>query len=143
MLAIIVVSASCHACSWPVGYFHQVAALRGRVVGSDWLAIRWLRQSVSVSNATLTLYEYQFPARLEDRKRIAVVKTDKRGNFDFGSIPKGHYSLVISVKDSDKMGGWFDVEVTDAVKATKSITLDVSPVSPDCTGGHEFNETKS
>jgi hypothetical protein len=41
------------------------------------------------------------------------------------------------------MGGWFDVEVTDSVKATKSITIDVSPVHPDCTGGHEFIVTKS
>jgi hypothetical protein len=32
--------------------------------------------------------------------------------------------------------------VTDAVKATKNITIDVSPIHPDCTGGHEFVETK-
>jgi hypothetical protein len=68
---------------------------------------------------------------------------DKAGSFDFGSIPKGHYSLAIQVKDSDRMGGWFDVEVTDAVRMTKSITIDVSPIHPDCTGGHEFIEAKS
>jgi hypothetical protein len=104
---------------------------------------RWLRQSVSISDASLTLYEYGSPAKAEDlNKKIAVVKTNKNGSFDFGSVPKGHYTLVVGVKDSYRMGGWFDVEVTDAVSATKSITIDVSPIHPDCTGGHEFIETK-
>jgi len=40
------------------------------------------------------------------------------------------------------MGGLFDVEVTDAVKETRNITLDVSPIRPDCTGGHDFIESK-
>jgi hypothetical protein len=132
-----------HACSWAVGYFHQVTALHGRVVGSGWIGIRWLRQSVSINDATLTLYEYRFPSWTKQNKQIAVVKTDKHGDFDFGSVPKGHYSLNIEVDDSYRMGGWFDVEVTDSVKATKSITIDVSPVHPDCTGGHEFIVTKS
>jgi len=135
--------ALCHACSLAVGYFHQVTLIRGRVVGSSWMPFRWARQSVSVSGATLTLYEYRFPAQLEERKKIAVVKTDKRGAFDFGSIPKGHYSLLIEVNGSDRMGGSFDVEVTDTVTTTKSITIDASPIRPDCTGGHEFIETKS
>jgi len=81
--------------------------------------------------------------RGEEQKKIAVVKTDKEGSFDFGSIPKGHYSLHIEVQNSDEMGGWFDVEVTDGVRATKTITIDVSPIHPDCSGGHEFIETKS
>jgi hypothetical protein len=126
-----------------VGYFHQVTAIRGRVVGSSWLGIRWLLQSVSVTNATLTLYEYRFPAWTKQQKKIAVVESDEHGNFDFGSIPEGHYSLDVEVKGSDRMGGWFDVEVIDTVKATKNITIDISPVSPDCSGGHEFIEAKS
>jgi hypothetical protein len=40
------------------------------------------------------------------------------------------------------MGGRFDVEVTDSVRITKNVTIDVSPIAPDCTGGHEFIETK-
>jgi hypothetical protein len=50
--------------------------------------------------------------------------------------------LAISVPNPDPLGGFFEVEVTDAVKATKNITIDVSPIHPDCTGGHEFVETK-
>jgi hypothetical protein len=142
VVAMAMLSTLCHTCSLAVGFFHQVTSIRGKVVGSSWMPVRWARQSVSVSDATLTLYEYRFPAKPEDRKKIAVVTTDKRGAFDFGAIPKGHYSLHIEVRDSDRMGGWFDVEVTDAARATKNIMIDVSPIHPDCTGGHEFIETK-
>ena len=107
------------------------------------MGFRWLRQLFSVDDATLTLYEYRSPAKIEDLKKIAVIKTDSRGNFDFGSTPNGHYSLEINVKNFDRMGGWFDVEVIQAVKATRAIIIDASPIEPDCTGGHEFIEEKS
>jgi hypothetical protein len=127
-----------------IGYFHQVTAIRGRVVGKNLgiLGFRWLRQSFSLHQATLTLYEYRV-ARLEDLRKVASVKTDDRGNFDFGSVPKGHYFLSITVLNSDDLGGSFDVEVTETVRATKSIMIDVSPIDPDCKGGHEFIEAKS
>ena len=143
LTALVMLSALCQACSLASGYFHQVTEIRGRVVGSSWVPFRWLRRSLSVSEATLTLYEFRSPAKIGDLKIVAVTKPDSHGNFDFGSIPKGHYHLVIEVKDSDRMGGFFDVEVTDAVKSTRTITVDVSPIHPDCTGGNEFIETKS
>jgi hypothetical protein len=143
LIAFGILCGACGACTWAVGYFHQVTVIRGRVVGSSWAPFRWLRQSFSVSDATITLYEYRFPVRLEQWKKVAVVTVDRQGNFDFGSVPKGHYFLDIQVNGSDRMGGLFDVEVTDTVKATKSVTIDVSPISPDCTGGHEFIEKKS
>ncbi len=135
---------SIEACSLATGYFHQVTAIRGRVVGANLgpLQFRWLRQSFDVSDATLTLYEYRSPARIADFKTIGVVKAGSHGNFDFGAVPKGHYSLVVNVKNSDRMGGWFDIEVTDAVKPTGRITVDVSPIAPHCTDGHEFIEKK-
>jgi hypothetical protein len=117
--------------------------MRGRIVGSRWLPFRWLRQSVGIGEATMSLYEYRWPAKISELKKTAVIKTDARGNFDFGPIPQGHYYLEIRVGGSDRTGGLFDVEVTDAVKPTKNVTIDVSPVSPDCTGGHEFIETKT
>jgi hypothetical protein len=43
-----------------------------------------------------------------------------------------HYTL--SVDDGDL----FNVEVEDQQPVTKSVTVDVSPIYPDCTGGHEF-----
>ena len=144
ILFVVAISSSGGACSWARGYFHQVTLIRGHVVGRNLglLHFRWLRQSFNVSEAKLTLYEFGSARKIQDLKRIAVIKTDSHGNFDFGAIPKGHYSLDITVKDSDRMGGWFDVEVTDAVKATKNITLDVSPIYPDSYRRHEFIETK-
>ena len=144
LLFIVLIPSLGGACSLFVGYFHQVTAIRGRVVGKDLgpLQFRWLRQSFSVSDATLTLYEYGSPSKVEDWRKVAMINADSHGHFDFGALPKGHYSLAIDVKHSDRMGGWFDVEVTDAVKPTKDIVVDVSPIAPDCTGGHEFIENK-
>ena len=105
------------------------------------MGFRWLRQSFSVGEATLTLYEYR-SAGFDELKKVSAVTTDRHGDFDFGSIPKGHYFLNITVKGSDRLGGLFEVEVTDATKATKNITVDVSPIHPDCKGGHEFIESK-
>ena len=85
-------------------------------------------------------------AKIEELKRIAVIKTDSLGNFDFGTVPSGHYSLAIVVKDSkgsDVMDDWFDVEITDKARSTESVLIDISPVAPDCTGGHEFIEKKN
>ena len=130
------------ACSFAPGYFHQVTALRGRVVGKDLglLQFSWLRQSLSVSNAELVLYEYRYAAKIDELKRAASTRTDSDGKFDFGALPKGQYSLKINVNGSEV--DWFDVDVTD-VKPTQSVLIDVSPVSPDCTGGHELIEKKN
>jgi hypothetical protein len=68
---------------------------------------------------------------------VKAVKTDDNGEFDFGPLQPGHYTLVV---DEKKWGSsdWYDVEVKDLPRSTQSVTIDVSPVSPDCTGGHEF-----
>ena len=63
---------------------------------------------------------------------IRTVETDDRGNFDFGPLRIGHYTLRID----DSV--WFDVEVKDLPQVTESVTIDVSPFYPDCTGGREF-----
>jgi hypothetical protein len=135
-------SAEAFSCTLAPGYFHQVTAIRGRVVGKNLgpFDFRWLRRRFSVGNATLSLYEYRWPAKLEDRKRIAIVKSDSDGNFDFGNVAPAHYSLVVEVPNSDSLGAWSDVEITDKVRPTKTVLLDVSPIHP---GGNEFIETKT
>ncbi|MGB7599429.1 MAG: hypothetical protein WBM24_03935 [Candidatus Sulfotelmatobacter sp.] len=144
-LLIAIISTLVGACSLAVvhSYFHQVTAIRGEVVGRSLgpLQFRWLRQSFRVVGANLALYEYRWPAKQTDLKLVASIKTDPHGNFDFGPIARGHYVLEIRGSDPD-LRGEFDVEVTDAVKATDRITIDVSPIQPDCTGGHEFIESK-
>ena len=147
--AIVVLARLVTACTLAPrpGYFHQVTCIRGRVVGRSLgpLQFGWLRRSFSVSNATLTLYEYPWSATIGDSKLkpITNVKTNSKGAFDFGAVPEGHYQLGVSVEGSDSLGGWFPVEVTNKVGRTKEIILDVSPIHPDCKGGEEFIEIKA
>jgi len=116
------------------GYFHQVTALKGRVVGTNYHGLpRWLRQSFARKHVKLALYEYQWPrASLDDGSLIKTVETGDYGNFDFGVLAAGHYTLMIGG------GTLFDVEIKEMPRATESVTIDISPVYPDCTGGHEF-----
>ncbi len=120
------------ACTLVQGYFYQVTSLKGRVVGTHNLtyAPRWLRQSFARKHAKLALYEYGQP--WEDTFIVKTVNSDDHGNFDFGQLKIGHYALRIDDNDV------FDVEVTDLPRITASVTIDASPIHPDCKGGHEF-----
>jgi hypothetical protein len=126
-----------YPCSWAIGYFHQVTCLRGTVVGMSRGWPRWLRQRVARDNVNLRLYEYRWP--LHDRSKMPLiksVKTDGSGRFDFGDLQEGHYTLVINWPS--EYAGSFDVEIKKLLRATTPVKIDVSPVYPDCTGGHEF-----
>ncbi len=122
------------ACDWAVGYFHQVTVLKGQVVGTMYHGVpRWLRQSFAKKQAKLVLYEYRSPwVRTGTPHIVKTVETDGDGMFDFGTLRPGHYTLAINDEDS------FDVEIKELPGITESVTIDVSPVLPDCTGGHEF-----
>ena len=121
------------ACTLAPGYFYQITALKGRVVGTHshhTFAPRWLRQTLIRKHAKLALYEYRQP--WDETLLVKTVETDDHGNFDFGPLKQGHYMLRID--DSDL----FDVEIKDLPRKTESVTIDVSPITPDCKGGHEF-----
>ncbi len=91
---------------------------------------RWTQQLVIRNDATLKLYAYRWPVR--DRGPVLKeVAADRVGRFDFGEVPAGHYTLVISVPWGDDS---FDVQITRMKNATDSVTIDISPVSADCTG---------
>ncbi len=130
-----------YPCSWARGYFYQVTALRGKVVGAKigpMQYIRWLRQSFTRRSVTLSLYRYRWPiTRREDMPLVKTTSTDSAGSFDFGPLQSGHYTMIL---DDGEWGhsDWFDVEVKDLPHKTKSITIDISPTFPDCKGGHEF-----
>jgi hypothetical protein len=137
---VLITVAQGHTCEWARGYFYQVTALRGRVVGANMgplQYVRWLRQSFARKHAKLTLYEYRWP--VSGRSALSLVKsieTNANGGFDFGLIKTGHYTLIV---DDEKLrSDWFDVELKDLSPATESVTIDVSPHFPDCKGGHEF-----
>ena len=83
----------------------------------------------------------RLPYRRTEAGENQIVKqlvADDDGNFDFGPLPVGHYTLLIA---STRGEDTFDVQVTPLQKPTASVTIDVSPNYPDCTGGHEFIST--
>jgi hypothetical protein len=106
------------------------------VVGTNSKWIDWSRawrQRQKVANARISLYKYVHPWVIENP--VVEVKTNSDGWFDFGNVPKGHYTMKI---DGGELGDFFDVEITEAARTTKSVLIDISPVTPDCKGGHEF-----
>jgi hypothetical protein len=125
-------------CSWAPGYFYQATCLKGRVVGRSLglVQFRWLRRMFAVSSAELRLYDYNQPFHWDNKPPVvAKTSTTRTGDFEFGALKEGHYRLEIS---SANLDDYFDVEITSRVPLTKNITIDISPISPDCTGGHEF-----
>jgi|SRR5579871_792709 len=130
-----------YGCSWVPGYFYQVTALKGQVVGSEVarnfaLSLpQWFRQSFVRKHAKLSLHEYRWPSSLKDMPLVKVVETDADGRFDFGPVKVGHYTLAI---DDGKLFDEFDVEVKEQSKVTASVIIDVTSIKPDCSGGHEF-----
>lgn len=128
------------ACSWAKGYFHQVTSLRGTVVGSKFPVLhsfRWFRQSVVRPGAKLTLYGYCWPCDVWSLASVKTVLTGTDGKFDFGTLRPSHYYLRIDDEKSS-LSGLFEVEVKGPPKPRESETIDISPASPDCAGGHEF-----
>jgi hypothetical protein len=137
-LALLVCFAThADACSWTVGYFHQVTRLKGRVVGKSLgpLQFRWLRRAFSVSGAELEIFEYQGRHWTKDNKPVARTVANSSGEFEFTDLKEGHYTLHIN---GGEMSDWFDVEITNKAPPTKQVTLDISPIFPDCSGGHGF-----
>jgi hypothetical protein len=106
----------------------------GRSLGP--FQLKWLRRLFSVSGAELTLYNYDQPFDWTNKlPAVARTRATPAGQFEFGDIKQGHYRLEISDGNLDDL---FDVEITNRVSKTKSILIDVSPIFPDCTGGHQF-----
>jgi hypothetical protein len=128
------------ACSWAIGYFYQVTNLRGTVVGSDFPVLhsfRWYRQSVVRPNTKLMLYEYCWPCDVLSHAPAKTVITDAHGKFDFGSVKPSHYYLKLD-DEAGPLSALFQVEVRGTQNPKQSEIIDISPIYPDCTGGHEF-----
>jgi hypothetical protein len=132
------------SCELATGYFHQVTRLRGTVVGMGnyWPLLgyrsypRWLRHRTLRGNVDLRLYDYRWPRSIRESRPVAVTRADENGRFDFGVLREGHYALVIDWPT--EYANPFDVEIKRLPAETSSVTIDVSPVDPDCSGGHEF-----
>src|SRR5258708_37754365 len=131
-LLVLLSASQTRACTLALGYFYQVSALKGRVVGTHNLtyAPRWFRHSFVRTHAKLARDEYRHP--WDESSLVKTVETDNQGNFDFGPLKIGHYTLRIDDNDL------FAVEVKELPRITASVTIDVSPIHPDCKRGHEF-----
>jgi len=141
VIALTALVRTAYPCSFAAGYFHQVMRLRGTVVGVNRGDLRhpfrWARQLVVRPDAKLTLYEYRWPVKaLNELTVVEVVNTDGSGSFDFGTLPRGHYTLYIN----DPWGDYslFDIEIVSQPKPVNFEIIDISPVYPDCKGGHEL-----
>ena len=138
---ILLFVAPAHPCSWATGYFYQVTGLRGKVVGARLGPLQYagsFRRSFVRKHAELTLYSYRAPIKARsDMPLVKKLTADDDGNFDFGSLNQGHYTLIV---DDASWGSstWFDVEIKTLPQQTESVTVDISPNFPDCKGGHEF-----
>lgn len=128
------------ACSWAIGYFYQVTSLRGTVVGSKFPVLhsfRWFRKSVVRPQAKMTLYDYCWPCDPSSLAQVKTVLTGRDGKFDFGILKPGHYYLRID-DEKGSLSDWFEVEVKGPPNPKESETIDISPIYPNCAGGHEF-----
>lgn len=128
------------ACSGAVGYFIQVTNLRGRVVGSSFPVLHspvaWPAVTINRQLGLRTRDGLPEPAE-RHLTPVKTVTTGKDGRFDFGRVESGHYYLEID----DKAGALYDqfeVELKGASQPKASVTIDISPIRPDCTGGHEL-----
>jgi hypothetical protein len=138
LAAIVLDSPGVYPCAWATGYFHQLTCLRGSLVGTSWIWPRWVRQRFTRGNVDLRLFEYRWPLRNQSEMPfVKEVRTDASGNFDFGALQEGHYTLVIDWPS--EFGDRFDIEIKKLPKSTSSVRIDVSPANPDCTGGHTID----
>jgi len=137
LATLLCLAVNADACSWATGYFHQVTRLKGTVVGRSLgpVQFRWLRRMFSISGAELAVYEYQGWNWNKDSKPLARAVANSSGEFEFGPLKEGHYTVQVK---GGGLEGWFDFEITHKAPPTKDVTIDISPVEPDCTGGHEF-----
>ena len=105
----------------------------------DWRhAFSWFRQRASVVGANLRLYDYRSDVKADDnRSPVKVAKANKHGMFDFGVLPKGHYTLRITAPWGGETS--FDVEIAALPKPVDIVMIDISNLYPDCTGGREFS----
>jgi hypothetical protein len=136
-IALLVVVQSAFSCEWAVGYFHQVSSLKGRIVGRErsFFNPQWLRHRTSRPGAALTLYRYEHPWNFQESSVVARATADADGNFGFGALAAGHYTLRVS---SGALQDSFDIEIVNDKRAATSVLIDISPAYPDCTGGHEL-----
>lgn len=109
----------------------RISRFRGEVVGKNlWiLQYRWLRRRFTAVGTTLSLVrslpstEYKGNVVLHG-ERVGDVVIDRSGRFDFGDLPPGEYSLIVTYPGEDAVGFGF---VIDPSARSADVLIDASP----------------
>jgi hypothetical protein len=109
----------------------HVTHFKGEVVGQNlWiLQYRWLRRRFKAVGTTLSLARelpstvYQGNVVLHG-ERVADVTVGKSGSFDFGSLPPGEYSVLVTYPGEDAVSFGF---IIDPSARNSGVLIDASP----------------
>lgn len=134
--AILCFAVQADAC-WLVPRVYQVTRLKGTVVGKPLghFQFRWFQRMFKVPGAELEVYEDSQPTLSYD-KPLARTVANAGAEFEFGALKEGRYALHVS---GGGMDDWFAIEITNKVPVTQHMTIDISPLLSDCSGGHYVN----
>jgi hypothetical protein len=94
------------------------------------------------SGVTASLCEYGSRLGTQGGMAVAVTRARVHAGFDSEAVVKGHDAPGTNIDRSNPGAGWFGVEAKDTVGPTRDIAVEVSPLRPDCSGGHDFIESK-
>ena len=124
---------------YSAGFFQQVTALKGEIVGlkaGPLQRLRTVRQAFHRKKVRLILYQYGGPGMRGQTEIVKIVHADEDGKFDFGPLPWGHYTLEVDDHEWDTES-WFDIEVVPMLHETDSVMIDISPALSNCKAGQE------
>ena len=105
--------------------YHRISTLRGQVVGRALGALqyRWLRRRFIPVGTRLELMNVpSHPGELSRRLGVQVI--DQTGEFDFGNLMPGDYSLTVHVPGEDAYGVRFTI---DPSVQNRDVLVDASP----------------
>jgi hypothetical protein len=109
----------------------HLARFRGQVVGKNlWIVqYRWLRRRFKAAGTTLSLVrvlpstEYQGNV-VRNGERAGETVINSSGNFDFGNLTPGQYSLTVTYPGEDAVEFGF---VIDPSARSADVLIDASP----------------
>lgn len=94
-------------------------------------------QSTGDSNLSVSDLSKQGGLNPLIRAPVKTVVANSNGKFDFGLLKPGHCYLKIH-DQKGSLSAVFQIELKGGQNPKESEIIDISPVHPDCTGGHEF-----
>ena len=109
---------------------YRISRLRGRVVGRSLgiLQYRWLRRRFKAVGTELTVTkaaDYYYQGNLIKNEALVGEQTvGGTGTFDFGRLPPGEYSMLVTLPGEDSVGFAFSI---DPEAQQSEVLVDASP----------------